>query len=125
MCIRDRRVRYADPDWPIQEITFYHQRPESETWEILPTVVDAEMGTLSTTIEQSERLALAPYDEDFNYLKGLMTPSVTGLQTSLWTGDSTFSYPLQLPPGPAQATPALGLISVSYTHLTLPTSDLV
>ncbi|MFZ1401701.1 MAG: hypothetical protein WAW03_01305, partial [Anaerolineae bacterium] len=82
---------------------------ESETWEILPTVVDAPMGTLSTTIEQSERLALAPYDEDFNYLKGLMTPSVTGLQTSLWTGDSTFSYPLLLPPGPAQATPALGL----------------
>ena len=52
-------------------------------------------------------LALAPSAE--GKVTGLLAPSVLGAGSSLWTGDAGFSYPIELPPGPAGFAPLLSL----------------
>ncbi|MFN2165446.1 MAG: hypothetical protein ACK2U9_04225, partial [Anaerolineae bacterium] len=82
--------------------------PQSGEWQPVETSLDAETDTLTAELYEGGLLAVTEENES-SYLKGMLTPSVLGLQASLWTGDSSYSYPLALPPAPGGQSPALAL----------------
>ncbi|NJM07202.1 hypothetical protein HC891_14960 [Candidatus Gracilibacteria bacterium] len=74
-------------------------------WVPQPTLVDVEAGTASTQVTHFSGFQLA----DGSSPSAAYLPSLQGWQVSGFTGAASFSYPLDVPAGPAGIKPALTL----------------
>ena len=74
-------------------------------WVPQPTVIDAEAGTATLTIAHFSGYQLS----DGSSPSGAYLPSLQGWQVSGFTGALNFSYPIEVPAGPAGIKPALAL----------------
>ncbi|MBE2235408.1 MAG: hypothetical protein IAE85_18070, partial [Anaerolinea sp.] len=87
---------------------FYYDEP-AETWVRLPNAIDFRQRRLWVDIDHLTLFAIAEVEQVQDRLKGMLQPQVLGLSTSLWTGASSFAYPLDLPPAPGGNAPTLAL----------------
>ncbi len=91
-----------------QRAMFYYDEA-AEAWVRLPNSVDFRQRRLWVDIDHLTLFAIAEVEQVEDRLKGMLQPQVLGLNTSLWTGASTFAYPLDLPPAPGGNAPNLAL----------------
>ena len=91
-----------------QRAVFYYDEA-AEAWVRLPNSVDFAQRRLWVDIDHLTLFAIAEVEQVEDRLKGMLQPQVLGLNTSLWTGASTFPYPLDLPPAPGGNAPNLAL----------------
>ena len=100
---------------------YYDER--SEQWVRLPNAVDDLQRRLWMHIDHFTLFAVAKVDVT-DRLKGLLQPHVLGLETNLWSGTSSFAYPLDLPPAPAGNVPPLALVYSSEAANQMMSADL-
>jgi len=89
-------------------VFLYEFDPVAQQWQRVPAHIDRRQRQVSATLPRLGLLAVATAGEE-SHLQGFLSPGVVGLQPGLLTGDSSFSYPLALPPAAGGATPALAL----------------
>ncbi|MCL7452693.1 MAG: Ig-like domain-containing protein, partial [Anaerolineae bacterium] len=81
-------------------------------WVPLDSQVDKTTQRVTSETERTGVLSLTG-STDEGAVTGILQPSVLGLQPSLWTGDASFGYAIETPPGPGGFGPA---VSLSYSN---------
>lgn len=81
----------------------------SQVWLPLETETTGLAEGVAADIDAPGVFALLATSAESDRVRGLLIPSVLGAQNNLWTGDSAFSYALEMPPAPGSGTPSLAL----------------
>ncbi|MBK6430432.1 hypothetical protein [Candidatus Amarolinea dominans] len=102
-------LRYRDPaagdeqtPWPPGASLFYQDAADGR-WVVLPTSVDQEQRALTTTLTHLTLFAQG------NAIVPEPAPGIEGVQSQLYNGAWTVSYPIAAPPGPGGLAPGLSL----------------
>ncbi|MGB4979666.1 MAG: SpvB/TcaC N-terminal domain-containing protein, partial [Anaerolineae bacterium] len=102
-------LRYRDPaagdeqtPWP-PGATLFFQGAADGRWVVLPTSVDQEQRQLITTLTHFTLFAAG------NSIVPEPAPGIEGVQSQLYNGAWTVSYPIAAPPGPGGLAPGLSL----------------
>lgn len=74
-------------------------------WQALPTTIDPVAGTATALVDHFTPFELS----DGSSPSTAFVPSLQGWQVSLYTGAATYSYPIDVPAGPAGSAPQLTL----------------
>lgn len=90
---------------PTERLRVFWFDEESGEWLKLPTVADAEKGTLGSEVWH---FSLFGAGSSLEYGAQLL-PAVNGFSTDEWTGNASVSYPLRLLSGPGGFVPSLAL----------------
>ncbi|MCP4125690.1 MAG: hypothetical protein GY753_01345, partial [Gammaproteobacteria bacterium] len=92
------------------ELTLAYWDEEETQWQALPTLVDqAGQRLQAETAHFSLFGVLLVSEEEEGQVTGLLAPSILGAGPNQWTGDASYSYPLQTMPGRGGLQPALSL----------------
>ncbi|WP_423224222.1 hypothetical protein [Candidatus Amarolinea aalborgensis] len=102
-------LNYRDPTagdegtpWPPGAALFYQDTADGR-WVVLPTSVDQEQRELTTTLTHFTLFAAG------NSIVPEPAPGIKGMQSQLYNGAWTVSYPIEAPPGPGGLAPGLSL----------------
>jgi RHS repeat-associated protein len=98
------------PPGAISELALFRYDSDSGQWQRLPGRVDLETGLLIVTTEQLGLFGLASVTSgNWTDYENPAPPTMPAFQVSLFTGNVSFDYPLELPAGRGGQTPALSL----------------
>jgi YD repeat-containing protein len=87
------------------DLRLFWYDPAQRDWVALPTRLDTTARTASTVVDHFSAFTLG----DGSSPSDAYLPSLQGWQVSLFTGAASFSYPIEVPPGPAGLKPNLVL----------------
>jgi len=91
-------------------LKLFYRDIESGEWMEHPIILHEGEKELVAYVTQATRYAVVVDEDDEDFRLGVLTPSVLGFAANLWTGDSSYGYPLSLPPASAGTTPSMALI---------------
>lgn len=95
--------QFNDLDYPSgdeENLSLFYFSEEENTWIPLPSLVDTKNNIVTGYSDH-----LTVFDIDVNKWEAARLPTMEGFQTSLFTGAATYSYPFEVPSGPAGLQP--------------------
>ncbi len=87
------------------DLTLFWYNEANHTWQSIPTIVDPTTHTARASVNHFSGYQLG----DGSSPSSAFIPSLQGFQVGLYSGDGSYSYPIDIPAGPNGVKPSLNL----------------